>query len=157
MRLSAKINFVIDDFFYRGDKEVRIVVIKIPAAVNEPTYYMSKPWIRVDSHTTELTPYTEWIRSIYNSRIDWTAQIIEGATMDDLDENAIQLAREGYRQRFPDYEEEMQTWSNDVFLDKVGLTQDGQITRAAMLLVGKQEKAYKLPHSLTSWMTNRKK
>ena len=66
--------------------------------------------------------------------------------MDDLDENAIQLAREGYRQRFPDYEEEMQTWSNDVFLDKVGLTQDGQITRAAMLLVGKQEKAYKLPH-----------
>ena len=107
---------------------------------------MSKPWIRVDSHTTELTPYTEWIRSIYNSRIDWTAQIIEGATMDDLDENAIQLAREGYRQRFPDYEEEMQTWSNDVFLDKAGLTQDGQITRAAMLLVGKQEKAYELPH-----------
>lgn len=144
--ITPKINFVIDDFFYRGDKEVRIVVIKIPAAVNEPTYYMSKPWIRVDSHTTELTPYTEWIRSIYNSRIDWTAQIIEGATMDDLDENAIQLVREGYRQRFPDYEEEMQTWSNDVFLDKAGLTQDGQITRAAMLLVGKQEKAYKLPH-----------
>ena len=56
------------------------------------------------------------------------------------------MARDGYRQRFPDYAEAIQEWSDEVFLDKAGLTQDGKITRTALLLVGKPEKAYKLRH-----------
>lgn len=129
-----------------NDNRFRIVVFKIPAAANEPTCYMGKPWIRVGSHTTEMTTYTEWMRAVYNTNIDWTAQIVEGAGLEDLDEDAVRLAREGYGQRFPDYAEILRTWDDTVFLDKAGLTQDGQITRAAMLLVGKPEKAYKLHH-----------
>lgn len=147
LMISPKINFSIDDFIYQQHgKSMRIVVFKIPAAVREPTYYKQKPWIRVDSHTTDLTPYPEWIRKIYNSKIDWTSCIIEDATIEDLDEDAIQLARNGYKQRFPDFAEALQTWDDTTFLDKAGLTQGGKITRAAMLLVGKQEKAYKLGH-----------
>lgn len=147
LMISPKINFSIDDFIYQQHgKSMRIVVFKIPAAVREPTYYKQKPWIRVDSHTTDLTPYPEWIRKIYNSKIDWTSCIIEDATIEDLDEDAIQLARNGYKQRFPDFAEVLQTWDDTTFLDKAGLTQEGKITRAAMLLVGKQEKAYKLGH-----------
>lgn len=144
--ISPKINFTIEEFNYGNDNRFRIVVFKIPAAANEPTCYMGKPWIRVGSHTTEMTPYTEWMRAVYNTNIDWTAQIVEGAGLEDLDEDAVRLAREGYGQRFPDYAEILRTWDDTVFLDKAGLTQDGQITRAAMLLVGKPEKAYKLHH-----------
>ena len=142
--IYPKINFVIDEFLYEGKQ--RIVFFKIPAAVGEPTTFMNKPYVRVDSHSTELAQYAQWMREIYVSKVDWTAQVIEDATIDDLDPDAIRLAREGYRQRFPDYAEEMNLWDDEVFLDKANLTQDGQITRAAMLLVGKKERAYKLQH-----------
>ena len=118
--ISPKINFSITDFCYHGNKNLKITVFKIPAP--------------------------EWTRAIYNSRVDWTAECIEGADVDDLDKDAVRMAREGYRQRFPDYAEAIQEWSDDVFLDKAGLTQEGKITRAALLLVGKPEKAYKLRH-----------
>lgn len=145
--ISPKIDFSIEDFIYtKNGDNLHLVVFKIPAATNEPTYYKQKPWIRVDSHTTDLTPYPEWIRKIYNSRIDWTAQTIDDASIEDLDEEAILIARNGYAQRFPDYAEALPTWNDATFLDKAGLTRDGKVTRAAMLLVGKQEKGYKLDH-----------
>ena len=142
--IAPKVNFTIDEFMYEGT--TRVVVFKIPAAVSEPTTFMNKPYVRVDSHVTELTPYKEWMREIYTSKVDWTAKIIEDVTIDDLDSEAIHLARDGYKLRFPDFVNEMDTWSDMVFLDKANLTQDGKITRAAMLLVGKKEKAYKLNH-----------
>lgn len=142
--VSPKINFVIDEFRYEGEK--RVVVFKIPAAVKEPTCFKYKPYVRVNSHTTELLPYTDWLRTIYNSNTDWTAQIIESATIDDLDVDAISLAREGYKKRFPDLAEQTDKWSDVAFLDKANLTQGGKVTRTAMLLVGKREKVYKLDH-----------
>lgn len=142
--IEPKINFTIDEFLY--ESITHVVVFNIPAAVSEPTTFMGKPYVRVDSHVTELTPYKEWMREIYTSKVDWTAKIIEDATIEDLDGEAIRLARDGYKLRFPDFAEEMQSWSDAVFLDKANLTQDGHITRAAMLLVGKKEKAYKLNH-----------
>lgn len=142
--IHPKINFDIVEFMFDGRQ--RVVFFKIPAAVGEPTTFMGKPYVRVDSHVTELTPYTQWMREIYTSKVDWTAQVVDDATIDDLDADAIRLARDGYKLRFPDYAEEMSLWSDEVFLDKANLTQDGQITRAAMLLVGKKEKAYKIGH-----------
>lgn len=50
--VSPKIDFKIEDFMYEG--AVRVVRFKIPAAVNEPTAFMGKPYVRVDSHVTEL-------------------------------------------------------------------------------------------------------
>jgi ATP-dependent DNA helicase RecG len=142
--ISPKINFSIDTFLY--DNKTRMVVFKIPAAVNEPTCFMGKSYIRVDSHITELSPYVEWTRTIYNSKIDWTAEIIEEATINDLDPDAIDLARKGFKQRYPDLAKDVDMWSDTTFLDKAKLTQDGKITRAALLLVGREEKAYLLNH-----------
>ena len=142
--ISPKINFSIDTFLY--ENKTRMVVFKIPAAVNEPTCFMSKSYIRVDSHITELSPYVEWTRTIYNSKIDWTAEIIEEATINDLDPDAIDLARKGFKQRYPDLAKDVDMWSDTTFLDKAKLTQDGKITRAALLLVGREEKAYLLNH-----------
>ena len=68
-----KVNFTIEEFQYEGHE--RVVVFKIPAAVNEPTTYKQKAYVRVDSHVTELTPYVDWMRQIYTSQTDCSAQI----------------------------------------------------------------------------------
>lgn len=142
--VSPNIDFRIEKFLYEG--KVPVVMFRIPAAVNEPTYFLRKPYVRVDSHVTDLTPYADWMRTIYLSRSDWSAGIIQDATINDLDKDAIKLVREGYCLRFPDYADEMTKWSEQVFLDKAGLTIDGEITRATMLLIGRPESAPKLGH-----------
>lgn len=142
--VEPKINFTIEEFLYQG--ETRVVVFKIPAAASQPTTFMGKPYVRVDSHVTDLSGYNDWMREIYNSQVDWSAQIIEDATIEDLDQEAIKEARDGYKLRYPDFASEVDNWSDETFLDKANLTKDGQITRTAMLLVGKSEKVYKLNH-----------
>lgn len=139
-----KVNFSIIEFMYEGKQ--RVVLFKIPAAVNEPTTYKQKPYIRVDSHVTDLTPYVDWMRQIYTSQIDWSAQIVEDAALEDLDPEAIMIARKGFKERFPHFSADVDNWADSVFLDRANLTQDGMITRTALLLVGKREKAHKLGH-----------
>ena len=77
---------------------------------------------------------------------DWSAVIVENATMDDLDEAAIAKAREGFVSSHPDRvtKEEVDSWSLKVLLEKVKLAVDGKLTRAALLLMGKNEAAVKL-------------
>ena len=138
------IPFEFEEFLYEDNK--RVVRLRIPAAAGEPVSFFGKPYIRVDSHTTELTRYTDWMREIYMSHTDWSAQIVEDATIDDLDQEAIAMAKKGYAERYPQFADELKNWSDKVFLDKACLTLDGRITRATLLLVGKREKAYKLNH-----------
>lgn len=142
--IYPKINFQIVEFLYQN--RIRIVVWVIPSAVNEPTTYMQKPYIRVNSQMTELTPYTDWIRQIYNSRIDWSKEIIKEACIEDLDLDALKIAKDAYKLRFPNFAKEVDSWSNETFLDKAKLTINGKITRAALLLIGKEESAHLLNH-----------
>ncbi len=77
---------------------------------------------------------------------DWTAQVVAEATLDDLDEAAVRQARESfarkYANRFPG--DEVEGWPLATFLDRARVTQNGQITRSALLLLGKAESAYRL-------------
>lgn len=142
--ITPKIDFKIEEF--HDERGKRYVVFIIPAAKGEPTCFMNIPYVRIDSSLSDLRPYTEWMRTIYNSQKDWTAEVIEDATMDDLDKDAIAKAREGYKQRFPNLAKECDGWDNKVFMDKACLTIGGKITRATLLLVGKETSAYKLNH-----------
>lgn len=135
--VSPKINFKIEEFVYE-DRE-RVVVFVVPAATGEPTTWKGKPYVRVNSQTTELTPYTDWLRTIYNSQVDWSAQIVEEASHDWLDREAVKKAREGYKQRYPEYSDECDRWDDVTFLDRAKLTKGGRITRTALLLLGKDE------------------
>lgn len=135
--VSPKINFRIEEFMYE-DRE-RVVVFVVPAATGEPTTWKGKPYVRVNSQTTELTPYTDWLRTIYNSQVDWSAQIVEEASHDWLDREAVKKAREGYKQRYPEYSDECDRWDDVTFLDRAKLTKGGRITRTALLLLGKDE------------------
>jgi ATP-dependent DNA helicase RecG len=80
---------------------------------------------------------------------DWTAQVVAGATLTDLDEVALSKARESFAKKYANRfsAAEVMGWPLFTFLDRARLTQDGQITRTAMLLLGKEESSWYLsPH-----------
>ena len=74
-------------------------IFKIPAAVGEPTHFKKIPYIRFDSSLTDLRNFPQHIKFIYNSQEDWSAKIIDKATINDLDNVAIQLAKEKYKEK----------------------------------------------------------
>lgn len=77
---------------------------------------------------------------------DWTAQVIPGTTLDDLDEAAVRKARESFAQKYANRFQlgEVESWPLATFLDRARVTQNGEITRTALLLLGKAESAYRL-------------
>ena len=124
--------------------ELYLEVFKIPAAVGEPTQFMKIPYIRIGTNLTDLRRYTDSIRTIYNSQEDWSANIIEKATIEDLDRDAISLAREKFKEKMagkPFYNE-IDVWPDKLFLDKAKITINGQITNTAIILLGKPESSH---------------
>lgn len=80
---------------------------------------------------------------------DWTARVVPGAALTDLDPSAIAIARERFAEKHARRvsPEEVAAWSDATFLDRAKVTQNGNITRTALLLLGKKESAWRLsPH-----------
>lgn len=124
--------------------ELYLEVFKIPAAVSEPTQFMKIPYIRIGTNLTDLRRYTHFIRTIYNSQEDWSANVIEKATIEDLDRDAVSLAREKFKEKMigkPFYNE-IDVWPDQLFLDKAKITINGQITNTAIILLGKPESSH---------------
>jgi ATP-dependent DNA helicase RecG len=139
--LNPSVKFQFFSFEY-GKKQIEL--FKIPAAVVEPTNFKKIPYIRFNSSLADLRSYPHYIKAIYNAQEDWSAQIIKKATIDHLDENAIQLAKLKFKEKktgTPIYAE-IDNWPNAVFLNKAKITIDGKITNTAILLLGKPESAH---------------
>jgi ATP-dependent DNA helicase RecG len=81
-----------------------------------------------------MSKYEEIRRQTVNE--DWTAEVVADATIDDLDKEAIAKAREGYKQRYPTLAKECDGWEDKVFLDKAGLTIDGNYS---LMLLANQD------------------
>jgi ATP-dependent DNA helicase RecG len=77
-----------------------------------------------------------------SSQADWSRHTILDASIDDLDPDAIAFARLRFADKNSKFKEEMKDWDDRKFLDKAKLTIKGQITRAAILLLGKSESEY---------------
>ena len=125
----------------------RVLMFQIPAAPRGiPMAWKGHFYARRGESLAalDMNKYEEIRRQTVNE--DWTAEVIADATMDDLDKEAIEKAREGYKQRFPNLAKECDGWDNKVFLDKACLTIGGKITRTTLLLVGKDTSAHKLNH-----------
>ena len=83
--------------------------------------------------------------NLFSARRDWSAQIVADAMIEDLDEVAIAKARMMFKKvhsRIP--EAEVNAWTVETFLSKCGIMKNGGITRAAIILLGKYESAFKL-------------
>jgi ATP-dependent DNA helicase RecG len=70
---------------------------------------------------------------------DWSAVIVPEAGLADLDEEALAVARRNFKSKFPDKAAEAEGWDDTTFLNKAKLTIKGRITRAALLLLGREE------------------
>lgn len=121
-----------------------IELLQIPAAKGEPTMFKRVPYIRFDSSLADLRSFPDHIRIIYNSADDWSARIIDKATLADLDESAILKAREKYKEKHSGsaFYEAIDSWDTGTFLDKVKITIAGKITNAALILLGKPESSH---------------
>jgi ATP-dependent DNA helicase RecG len=140
-----------------GYKEKPITLLQFTAAKGEPTTHNKISWGRVNSHLVDLRSekYSDLIKKIYTSDTDWSAQIIDGATFEDLDPKAVKKACEKIRERRKNLADQK---NQKILLDKARITVDGKITRAALILLGKQEAAHFLSpaqaeiiHRLIGW------
>lgn len=141
MLLHPKINFFIHEFDF---EERHFIILQIPAAVGEPTHFQKKAYIRINSNKTDLRNFPDIVRQIYNSHKDWSAEIVENATIDDLDLVALALARVKFTERNPKLKLEIDGWSDLTFLDKAKITINGKLTRTALILLGKEESSHYL-------------
>jgi ATP-dependent DNA helicase RecG len=140
--LSPSIRFEYFECDYDATRKIEI--FRIPAAVGEPTNFQGKASIRLAASLTQLKDYPLYAKRIYSSQEDWSAKIIERATIDDLDPKAIHLAKEKFKEKQagkPFYTE-IDDWSNDLFLDKAKITIGGKITNTAIVLLGKSESSH---------------
>lgn len=136
------------DEFVTDDTNRKIWVIHIPKHLpKRPVFAHNKAWQRIEDSLVEMT--TERMSAILDepifSETDWSAQIVSDATIDDLDEVAIAKARMMFKKvhsRIP--EAEVNAWTVETFLSKCGIMKNGGITRAAIILLGKYESAFKL-------------
>ena len=70
---------------------------------------------------------------------DWSAQPCDGATLSDLDTQALAFARQEYKKKYPPLALEVDQWLDLTFLNKSKVCINGKITRAAIILLGKNE------------------
>ena len=136
------------DEFITDNTNRKVWVIHIPKHLpKRPVFAHNKAWQRIEDSLVEMT--TERMSAILDepifSETDWSAQIVSDATIDDLDEVAIAKARMMFKKvhsRIP--EAEVNAWTVETFLSKCGIMKNGGITRAAIILLGKYESAFKL-------------
>ncbi len=136
--------------------EGRVVLFEIPAAPRGmPISWKGHPYARSGESLVALGMDKQ--DEIRNQTIatDWSAQVVPDAEINHLDPIAVRKARDSFARKYANRfkEGEVEGWSVSVFLDRARMTQNGRITRAALLLLGRAESAYLLsPHPVQmSW------
>ena len=120
--------------------EGRVVMFQIPAAPHGiPVSFEGFYYGRLNESLAALN--LEKIERIRNQVIgkDWSKEIVPDATIEHLDKEAIQKAREQYKEKHKALAKEVDTWDDITFLNKAKVTLDGKITNTAILLLGKDE------------------
>ena len=149
--LQPNIGFEIHPFDYHGQ---RVVLFEVHPAFDRPVKFYGTAYVRDGTSKTELVKYPEKERAIWNRRVDWSAQVCEQATLDDLEPDAIAKARREFVTKFPRQAEELEGWDDATFLNKAKLTIRGAVTNAALLLLGRAESSTLLAPAVAriSWM-----
>ena len=118
----------------------RVIMFQIPAAPKGIPVAFDGHYYARDGE--ELSPLNiekiERIRA-QATKEDWSAVVVAAATIGDLDEDAIAVARKNYKSKFPDKAEDVDSWDDITFLNKAKVTSKGKITRTALILLGKDE------------------
>lgn len=118
----------------------RVIMFQIPAAPKGIPVAFNGHYYGRDGEELVALNIEEMERIRYQSNIcDWSAAIVSSAGINALDPKAIAVARTNYKNKFPDKATEVDKWNDITFLNKAKITIKGKITRAAILLLGREE------------------
>lgn len=125
--------------FITDDTNKTVWVIHIPKHRPKlPVYAHNKAWQRIEDSLVEMTQ--ERLNAILEENsptFDWSAEIVDDASIEDLDSEALKKARAEYKAVHPRLADEIDTWDYMELLCRAGVANKGKLTRAAILLLGK--------------------
>ena len=132
-----------------SDTGVTVWLVHVPRhAPRQPVHAHDKAWQRDGDSLVELRP--DRLRGILTELIagqDWSSALVPRATLADLDPAAIAKAREKFAAKHSQerWATDIASWSTEEFLDRAKITLHGQVTRAALLLLGTPQSVGLLP------------
>ena len=119
----------------------RVLMFQIPAAARGiPTAWKHRCYARAGESLVPLPQYkVDLIRS--QDPWEWSAKVIPNSGVEHLDPQAVAIARQGYKERMdrPHISEEVDSLTDEEFLTKLKLMVNGNLTNAALLLLGRPE------------------
>lgn len=125
-------------------KEKRVIMFKIPAAImGMPTAWLNRYYCRKGDNLDFLPQFKmDVIRKQMEQ--DWSRQIIAGSSIKNLDQDAIAVARKKYKEKKnkEHISREVDSMTDEQFLEKLRLTYNGELTYAAMVLLGHEDYKY---------------
>ena len=125
----------------------RVILFEIPAAPRGiPVSWNGHPYARAGESLVALGMDKQDEIRAQSLATDWSAGIVPGAGLRDLDPAAISAAREAFALKHANRfsSGEVAGWQDATFLDRAKITIDGAITRAALLLLGRRESTHHL-------------
>ena len=131
-QLNPRVDVAIHQFQVDG---LPIALFEIQAAKTAPVSFKDEPFIRVGSYKQKLRDFPEKERKLWqilSGDQDWSAQIVEGATLSHLDPQALQFARAQYQEKHPPHAAELAEWDDLTFLNKAKLCLNGKLTNTAL-------------------------
>lgn len=133
----------------------KVILLEIHPARSAPIAFQGTRFIRVDSHKVKLADHAVKEARLWEAlgvKQDWTGEVVSSATLDDLDSDAIDFARERFAEylirnepdtsRHDRIRAHAASWDVPTLLNKAHVTKQGRITRAALLLLGRDESAH---------------
>lgn len=149
---EPRADFEFHELNYNG---ARVVMLEIHPTRAVPMAFKHVRYIRVDSHLVELAKFPSQesrLWSVLGVVEDWTGVMVPEASLDDLDPRAIDAARVRYAEylvrgetdgtRHEAIRAEVAGLEVATLLNKARVTKQGRVTRAALLLLGKDEASH---------------
>jgi ATP-dependent DNA helicase RecG len=133
----------------------KVVMLEIHPARSAPIAFQNQRYVRIDSHKTKLSEHPDkearlW--AMLGQKDDWSGEVVSGATLDDLDPEAVEVARKRFSEylvksdpdagRHAQIRADVAGWDIPTLLNKARITKQGKVTRSALLLLGKDESAH---------------
>lgn len=138
--------------FIADDTNKKVWIINIPKHRPKlPVYAHNKAWQRIEDSLVELTQ--ERLNAILEENsptFDWSAEIVQDASLEDLDVKALAKARSEFKAVLPRLVNEVDTWDDMELLCRAGVAVKGKLTRAAILLLGRPTAIHLLSPSVAT-------
>lgn len=116
------------DEYITDDTQKKVWVIHIPKHLPKlPVYAHNKAWQRIEDSLVEMTK--ERLNAILEEvtpMYDWSAEIVDGVTLDDLDLKALEKARAEFKVVHSRLVEEVDNWDDMTLLNRAGVAIKGK-------------------------------